>query len=179
MRMRRTGSPEHWESIRFIAANMFEQELATATIAASLGVDAQTVRRWRRLWVAGGREALRASRHPGRTPRLSVEQKERLAELIVKTPRQCGFDRHLWTQRLIADLIEREFGVVYHHDHIGVLLKDMGFTHQKPMRRARERDEARIESWRRDTWPGLLKKAWTPGTPPGMHPGAGTHPGAG
>ena len=69
--------------------------------------------------------------------------------------------RYLWTQQLIADLIEREFRVTYHHDHVGVLLKRIGFTHQKPARRARERDEARIDGWRAEAWPALLKKVPT------------------
>ena len=50
----------------------------------------------------------------------------------------------------------------FHHDHVGVILKAMGFTHQKPQRRARERDEAKIEAWRREFWPALLKKVPTP-----------------
>jgi transposase len=65
-------------------------------------------------------------------------------------------------QQLVADLIAREFGVSYHHDHVGVILKAMGFTHQKPQRRARERDEAKIEAWRREFWPALLKKVPSP-----------------
>ena len=60
-----------------------------------------------------------------------------------------------------ADLIAREFGVSYHHDHIGVILREMGFTHQKPTRRAKERDEARIDAWRREVWPAFLKKVLT------------------
>jgi len=52
--------------------------------------------------------------------------------------------------------------VTYHHDHVGVLLGAMGFTHQKPARRARERDEAKVEGWRRDAWPALLKKVPSP-----------------
>jgi len=81
--------------------------------------------------------------------------------MLLKTPAECGFDKYLWTQQLIAELIGREFGVSYHHDHVGVILKRMGFTHQKPMRRARERDEQRIEGWRREVWPALFKKAST------------------
>ena len=56
----------------------------------------------------------------------------------------------------------REFGVTYHNDHVGLLLGRMGFTHQKPARRAVERDGAKIEGWRRDVWPGLLKKTPRP-----------------
>jgi transposase len=145
------------------AANMFEQGLKTAVICASLKVDDQTVRRWRRRFRARGRGGLRSRRHAGRPPRLAAAQKERLAELLLETPAGCGFDRYLWTQQLIADLIAREFGVSYHHDHVGVILKAMGFTHQKPARRARERDEQKIDAWRRQAWPALLKKVPAPG----------------
>jgi transposase len=140
------------------AANMFDQQLSTAQVAASLGVDDQTVRRWQRVYRSRGREGLSSSRHPGRTPRLDATQRSKLAELLLKGPADCGMDRYLWTTQLIADLILREFGVAYHHDHVGRLLGAMGFTHQKPARRARERDEQKIESWRQEVWPALLKK---------------------
>jgi transposase len=138
---------------------MFEQKLSTAQISASLKVDDQTVRRWRRVYVLGGRDGLLSSKHPGRTARLDAAQRAKLTELLLKTPKECGLNRYLWTTQLIADLIQREFGVAYHHDHVGRLLGAMGFTHQKPARRARERDEKRIETWRLEVWPALLKKA--------------------
>jgi transposase len=156
--MRRKGTAEELERTRMVAANMFDQGLATAQIATALGVDDQTVRRWRRGYAAGGRDALRLNKHPGRPPLLSEADRARLAQLLLTTPAACGFDRYLWTTRLIADLIAREFGVTYHHDHVGVILGAMGFTHQKPARRSRERDAARIEAWRREAWPALLKK---------------------
>jgi len=146
--MRRKGSAEQLEQTRLIAANMFDQTLPTAQIATILNVDDQTVRRWRRVYVTGGRDALRLNKHPGRPPLLSEAERQTLVELLLKTPAECGFDRYLWTTPLIADLIEREFGVTYHNDHVGVILGTMGFTHQKPARRARERDEAKIEGWR-------------------------------
>src|SRR5688500_16312979 len=156
--MRRAGSQAELERVRLIAANMFEQDLETGVIAASLRVDGQTVRRWRRAFKAGGRDGLLARKHPRRPPLLCEPQRARLAGLLEQTPAACGFDRYLWTTQLVADLIAREFGVSYLHDHVGVLLGAMGFTHQKPARRARERDEQRIEAWRRDVWPELLKK---------------------
>jgi transposase len=144
------------------AANMFEQGLRTELIATSLEVGGQTVRRWRRAFELCGRDGLRSRKHGGRPPRLTGGQKRRLSGLLVKAPAECGFARHLRTQQLVADLIEREFGVSYHHDHVGVILKAMGFTHQKPQRRARERDEAKIDAWRREAWPALLKKVPSP-----------------
>lgn len=158
MRMRRAGTQKEWEKLRLIAANMFEQGLSTKVIAAALKVDDQTVRRWRRAFNASGRDGLLARKHAGRPARMDAQQKQKLSELLLKTPAECGFDKYLWTQQLIADLIQREFDISYHHDHVGLILKELGFTHQKPMRRARERDEARIEAWRREYWPELLKK---------------------
>lgn len=142
-----------------IAANMFDAGKESAEIAHLLGVAAQTVREWRRDHLKGGREALLSAKPTGRPAKLTEAQREALAQMLERTPARNGFaDRHLWTRQLIADLVLREFGVSYHHDHVGVVPKEMGFTHQKPARRAVERDEARIEGWRRDTWPALLKK---------------------
>ena len=140
------------------AANMFDQKLDPKLIAASLSVAVQTVRGWRRIYHHGGREALRMNPHPGRPSLLDEAERQKLATLLLKTPAECGFDKYLWTTQLIAELIKREFDVSYHNDHVGKLLDRMGFTHQKPARRARERDEARIEGWRQETWPALLKK---------------------
>ena len=161
--MRKKGTPEEWELRRNIAANLLEQGLEPAAVASALGVAAQTVRGWGRARRKGGREALRSRRPPGRKPRLAAQQRDRLRELLLKTPEENGFTgRYLWTQQLIADLIEREFAVKYHHDRIGRILKTVDFTHQKPARRAKERDGAKVEQWRREVWPDLLKKAPTP-----------------
>jgi transposase len=160
--MRRKGTREEWDRVRSIAATMLDNGRSPAEIAKDLGVDDQTVRAWRRSYNKGGREALASRKPPGRPALLTGAQREELAGLLLAGPAACGFDKYLWTQQLIADLIGRRFAVRYHHDHVGVVLKAMGFTHQKPMRRARERDERRIEAWRTEAWPALLKKAPTP-----------------
>jgi transposase len=141
-----------------IAANLFDQKLKVPQIAKALDVVEQTIRRWRRVYLKGGRDALRLNKHPGRPALLSETDRQKLAELLLRTPAECGFDKYLWTTQLIAELIAREFGITYHNDHVSVILGAMGFTHQKPTRRARERDEAKIEGWRQQTWPALFKK---------------------
>ena len=162
--MRKKGSVGEWARVRLIAANMFDRGRPATEIARVVGAAAQTVREWRRDYRAGGREALVSRAKPtGRPPKLTPGQREALAGLLEQGPAACGFtDKHLWTQQLVADLILREFGVSHHHDHVGVVLRAMGFTHQKPARRAVERDEARIEAWRREAWPALLKKVPAP-----------------
>ena len=162
--MRKKGGAAEWERVRAIAANMIDDGKEPSEIARHLGVAAQTVREWRRDYRSGGRAALASARPTGRPAKLTAAQRGALAELLLKPPAECGLaGRYLWTQQLIADLILREFGVSYHHDHVGVILKALGFTHQKPARRARERDEAKVEAWRREVWPALLKKVPTRG----------------
>ena len=55
-----------------------------------------------------------------------------------------GFQGDVRTCTRIADLIEKEFGVQYHPDYIGPLLRQMGWSVQRPVVRATQRDEAAI-----------------------------------
>jgi len=160
--MRSPGSAERLEQTRLIAANMFEQNQSPEVIAKTTGVHIQTVRRWRRTYKSGGRDALLAVKHTGRPPKLTLEQKQLIFQWLQKSPQECGFDKYLWTQQLIAELIKRELGVEYHHDHIGFILDQLDITYQKPKRVAVERDEQQIQAWREQTWPQLLKKAKSP-----------------
>lgn len=160
--MRTPGSTRELERVRMIAANLFERDVAAAQIARDLGVDDQTVRRWRRVWRDKGRDGLIGKPHPGRPALLDDAQRGRLVEALRRSPVEHGFDRHFWTTPMIRDLIERLFGVSYHHDWVGELMRQLGFSWQKPMRRARERDEAAIAGWRCEHWPELLKKTLQP-----------------
>ena len=156
--MRTKGSAKELERVRLIAGRMFALEKSTREISATLGVDDQTVRAWRRAWRNKGSDGLRARPHPGPPSRLTSEQQRQLVGMLAKEPAAYGFDKHLWTTPLIAKLIKKTFNVDYHSDYVGTLLHALGFSCQKPMRRARERDEARIEKWRQEFWPELLKK---------------------
>ena len=63
-------------------------------------------------------------------------------------------------QRAI-DHIKRQFGTGFSDVHVWRLWGSMGFSSQKPERRAIERDETVVRTWKRKTWPGLKK------SPPG------------
>jgi transposase len=70
----------------------------------------------------------------------------------------------LWTTQRIANLILDKLGVKYHRNHVGKLLRQLGWSHQKPERRAIERDEEAIRKWKRDLWPKVKKtpQGWRP-----------------
>jgi len=67
------------------------------------------------------------------------------------------FGTELWTLKRVRALIERLYGVRFSEVHVWRLLGAMGFSSQKPERRAIERDEAAVLAWKRKTWPALKK----------------------
>lgn len=80
-----------------------------------------------------------------------------MEKLLLKGAVAAGFPTNLWTCARIAQAIEEHFGVRYHIDHIGRLMRALGWSPQKPARRALERDETAIAAWVKSKWPGVKK----------------------
>jgi transposase len=123
--------------------------------------------RWRDAFLAGGKEALEPKPVPGRPNRLTEEQRALLIQYLLQGSLAHGYQTDLWTTQRIADLIKKKFKIQYHPDHIGRLLHAQGWSCQKPERRALQRKEARIQGWRRRTWPTVKKtpNGWAPISP--------------
>jgi transposase len=158
---RRHGKPKELEQLRMVAARMFEMDRPTREIAKAVGRDDQTIRAWRRAWRARGIDGLRAKPHPGREPKLTAAQWQRVLSMLGRSPRDFGYDAYLWTTTLMARLIRDQLGVAFHHDYVGEMLHKLGWSCQRPAKRAKERDDAAIARWVGVTWPDLLKKAAT------------------
>ena len=91
-------------------------------------------------------ESLAAKPHPGPTPRLSDAQLKELEALLLQGAKAHGWRTELWTAARVAELIERHFGIRFHPEHVRKVLKRrLGWTSQKPQRRAKERDEVAID----------------------------------
>lgn len=141
-----------------MAQRLLAQGQGIRRVARAVGASPSSVKRWSDALQAGGPEALKAKPHPGRRPFLSRRQKERLRRLLLKGPCAAGYRTDLWTCSRVAEVIAKRFGVCYHVDHVGRLLHGLGWTCQKPERRARERDEAAIRRWREQRWPDIKKR---------------------
>lgn len=126
-------------------------------VAAHFGVSRRSVSDWQRQRREGGDDGLAASPPPGRPAKLNAAQRDELRRLLIAGPHACGFATDLWTCPRVQQLIQQRFGVTYHVDHLSRLLRRLGFTPQKPVRRAAERDEAEIERWVREDWPRIKK----------------------
>jgi transposase len=139
------------------AWHLKQQGWSQRQIAEALGVSAGAVSQWMTRARQGGAAALRARPSPGAPRRLTPEQLARLPTLLDRGPETYGFRGQIWTRKRVAEVMRREWGVVYHHTHVGRLLRALRWSPQKPMRRARQRDEAAIARWRDDTWPAIKR----------------------
>jgi transposase len=144
---------------RVRAARLLLQGKAPAEVAIKVGAPRQTVYRWLDVLNEGGIDALREMSKGGRPAQLDSTQHDRLRQILLAGPQAAGFGTELWTLKRVRATIQREFGVQYSEVHVWRLLGKLGFSSQKPEKRAKERDEAAIERWKRRTWPALKKSA--------------------
>lgn len=127
-------------------------------IAVALGVSEGAVSRWLKRGREGGEEALRAHPSKGMAPRLRAEQKAQIPMLLAKGAEAYGLRGDVWTASRVAEVIYRTFGVRYHRDHVGRLLREAGWSRQQPIERATQRDEEAIKDWYEQRWPAIKKK---------------------
>ena len=158
------GSADLLEDRRKRALALLDRGYSLNEVGRRIGCAAVSVMRWRDARHRGGAQALKVRFSPGRPWKLERAARQRLARLLLQGATAHGWRTNLWTTGRIAELVRREFGVEYHRDHIGRLLHSLGWSVQKPERRALERDEQAIKRWKQKDWPRIKKtpRGWAP-----------------
>jgi transposase len=84
--------------------------------------------------------------------------------VLLKGALAAGYANQLWTTARVAEIISKKFRVRYHRDHVGRLLHALGWSHQKPQKKALERNKAEIRRFIREDWPRVKKTpgGWVP-----------------
>jgi transposase len=158
----RTLDHKTLEEIRRMAVQRVLEGEDPAAVIASYGFSRTTIYKWLNK-VRGakrGSDALRSTKGTGRPRKLTVKQEQQVFRWVNgKDPRQYGFDFGLWTRQIVASLVADKFGIRLSLASVGKLLAILGLTPQKPLARAYERDQEVIEAWKRDTYPGIAKRA--------------------
>lgn len=125
-------------------------------VARRFRVTKMSANRWRRAFEAGGTRALVSKGAAGARPLLTDPQRRELVELIEQGPAAHGYTDQRWTLARIRQLIRARFGVDYHSSGaLHEMLTRIGCSWQVPTRRAAERDEQAITTWRKETWPHI------------------------
>jgi transposase len=152
------------EARRMRAGDLFAKDVSQADIARELSVSHQTVSDWHEKWLVGGKQALKSTGRAGRPPKATETQLAKVEKALERGPKANGYPTDLWTLARVAEVIEVTIGVRYHPGHVWRVLRQMGWSRQRPARRAVERDDEAIERWVNERWP-KVKKTPGPGTP--------------
>lgn len=156
---------EALERRRLRGVTLLDQGLSESEVARRLKVSHTSVNRWARVLAKRGPPGLRQAGRAGRKPRLSAEDLKRLEQGLLKGPEALGYETPLWTLWRVGHLIEQEFGVRYHNGHVWRILRQLQWSCQRPVGRARERNEKAIEHWKKAEWLGIKKKPEKRGVP--------------
>jgi transposase len=139
---------------RLEARRLLDEGVAQAEVARRLQTSRQSVSRWARL----RSPELAKVRRQGRKPGLTEAARAKLRTALLAGPKAAGFATELWTVPRVRQLIVQRCRRQYSSVHVWRLLHQMGFSPQRTVGRARERDEAKIADWKTQAWPRLKKK---------------------
>lgn len=158
----RTLDHQTLEAIRLMAIERVREGERAAEVIEAYGFNRTTIYKWIKaaLRAGVGIKALRSTKATGRPRSLTAAQEQRVFRWINgRDPRQYGLDFGLWTRSIVAELIEKKFGVHLGLTAVGELLARLGLTPQKPLQRAYQRDPQAIERWQRETYPAIARTA--------------------
>jgi transposase len=151
--------PKDWkEARRKRALELKDLGWKQRQIAAALGISEAAVSKWVAAAREHGPESWQAKAWPRGPVKLTGEQMCLIPDLLSHDAEAYGLLGNVWTCARVAEVIRGEFGVSYHKAHVSRLLKAVGWTPQLPIKRATQRDEARIEEWRAEHWPEIKKR---------------------
>lgn len=137
--MRPIGSSRDLEARRRYAVQLAEEQgLSAAEVAAMVGVSERTVRRWRQQAREGGEQALAAKPRPAPAAKLNAQQRAKLVQILLQGARAAGFNHDTWTCARVAEVIQREFGVVYDLGHLSRVLRSLNCNRELLQRHHRE-----------------------------------------
>lgn len=147
---------------RRVVRAVHEEGMNKAEAARVFGVSRTSVHAWLDLYREGGAEGLTPKR-PGRAKgggRLKGWQAATIVNVIRdRCPDQLKMPFALWTREAVRDLIAMKYNIDYSPNMVGRLLKRWGFTPQKPVTRAYERNDEAIRHWLRHQYPALRRRA--------------------
>lgn len=158
----RTFDHETLEAIRLMAVERVRDGEPASEVMAAYGFNRTTIYKWLKaaLQPGVGVKALRSTKATGRPRSLSPAQERQVLRWVNgRDPRQYGLDFGLWTRAVVAQLIEKKFGIALGLTAVGELLAKLGLTPQKPLQRAYQRDPQAIEKWQRETYPAIAAQA--------------------
>ena len=132
------------EQRRMQAARLLEKGYSQSGVARRVGVHRQSVSQWAVKLREKGRAGLKKAGRAGRKPRLSTEDLRKIEQGLKRGPEALGYETGLWTTNRVAHLLEQTCGIAYHPSQAWRILRQLGWSCQRPTGRPLERDEEKI-----------------------------------
>lgn len=146
-----------WRRVKSIM--LYLKNTKPEDISNLLDVGLKSVYRWLNNFNEEGMEGIHEGKHAGRPPLLYENQLTQLEDILDSGPGAYGLETGIWTSPIIQHVIEEEFGVTYHHDHVRKILHQLGFSVQRPGKKLALADPKSQQKWIRETYPVLKKTA--------------------
>jgi len=148
------------EELRIRAVQSVEAGESPEDVIRTLGFGRTVIYNWLAKYREGGIDALRAKAISGRPSKMTGKQLQWVYKTVTsKNPLQLRFEFALWTRAMIREVIREKFGVRLSEVSVGRMLRKLGLSPQKPLRRAYERDPKLVETWRKKQFPEIRRLA--------------------
>lgn len=147
-----------YEALRQRCVELRQAGWKQNAIAQAFGLTQGWVSRTLTKYRLRGATALQEGKRTGAPARLSAEQLTELVNQLSKGPEFHGFQGAIWTRPRVNEVIKTCFGVSYDPSQVGRLLKKVGWSRQKPQKKARQQDAQTVAHWRQERL-GELKKS--------------------
>lgn len=120
--------------------------ISPETVALAYGFHHSCIYRWLNQYDEGGYDALESKVPPGAELVIVPEMDEWMKNAVLeKTPIDFGYDTNLWTCHILAELLKKQFNVTVNDSTVGLHLKALGLSCQRPEYQDIKRDEQEIE----------------------------------
>jgi transposase len=148
------------EAIRIRAVERVEAGESPEVVIQALGMSRARIYEWLAAYREGGYEALKAKKLFGRPSKLTGKRLDQLYRIItMKNPMQLKFSFALWTRSMVREVIRDKFDVHLSDVSVGRLLKKLGLSPQKPLRRAYQQNPEAVDRWVNEEYPEIRKLA--------------------
>lgn len=127
-------------------------------IASFLKVHRSKVSIWLQRWRRWGMDGILEGHRSGRPKGLSDSQRQILADILDSGPVAYGFQSGVWTCPMVSRVIKEEFSILYHPAHVSRLLRELGFSVQRPKKVLARADKRAQSRWVRYRYPDIKKK---------------------
>lgn len=142
---------------RIKALKLYQKGHSQYQIAKALKISFEAVSNWVEAYRKHGLQGLKSKGRPGPKAKLTEAKRQKLKAAILKGPKAYGYGTDLWTLRRMQTLIRKLARVSYHPGHVWKVVVSLGFSCQKPQKRAKERDEQAVKNWLKKTWPRIKR----------------------